>query len=260
LKVAVCIASINPELGRRCLELAVYNGTPDLECIVLRNGPEAQTWVPESIRPITVLSEPELIGYPQAMDKMWKSRIADIYVFIHDDVHLYNAGWDAVVEKVFREHGGMAIGGFAGGTGLGFAGMYGPDTGFDVGHLGRSGFRSSIRSWRQHGESLQRPTRFAMLDGLSFCIRRDFLEKIGGWSWWKLPHHGYDLAMSCMAARHAAEIWGIPLDCEHLGGQTACAATFQAWARERFGSEAALFIEAHRQVYEEFRDVLPIRV
>lgn len=89
---------------------------------------------------------------------------------------------------------------------------------------------------------------------------------------WGITHHAYDGALGCFAKRLGWWPVGlIPIRCHHSGGRTAVAdPRYTDWAREKFTSithegqqvqgDAACWTHAHREVYERFRDVLPLRV
>lgn len=86
-----------------------------------------------------------------------------------------------------------------------------------------------------------------------------------------MVHHAYDACLGAFAARLGWEVWMLPVACHHFGGRTAVADNrYTDWARERFAvtdwkgqhveGDAACWTEAHRITYDQFRDVLPIRV
>ena len=78
----------------------------------------------------------------------------------------------------------------------------------------------------------------------------------------RLDRVAMDAALACLAKRFGWEVWCLPVACHHHGGLTAVAdARYHAWARQqRPHGDLTFWAEAHRIVYDEFRDVLPIRV
>lgn len=253
MRLALCISTVMPGQLGACLDQCMPLATSNLDLRVALNGPAAEdAWSMCGTR----TRFPELVGYAQAMDSLWRDSDADLFLFMHDDVMIYEPGWDQKIIDAFVAHP-IAMGGFAGAARLGSVGMY--NTPFEVQKLVRSQVYSSLRSWKAHGHLAPHPLRVVMLDGLAMCIRRDMLLKINGWSWWELPHHSYDLAMSCMIARHGGETWITPVDCEHFGGQTSCRDPYQSYAK-KFGGDIEVHRRGHEVVFETFRDVLPLSV
>jgi hypothetical protein len=92
---------------------------------------------------------------------------------------------------------------------------------------------------------------------------------------WGVVHHFYDGMLGCFAKRLGWEVWMLPIACHHLGGQTAVGdARYAEWASQHqrtvldFGNrrvedargDQLFWEEAHRIGYEQFRDVLPLRL
>lgn len=77
------------------------------------------------------------------------------------------------------------------------------------------------------------------------------------------PSHGSDMWLCMMAARHEKKVRLVGIDCSHASGGVRGDGTFDypAWAATtKWGSDAAMHRWWHEYLYEEFRDVLPIRV
>lgn len=201
-----------------------------------------------------------LLGYPESMQRSFNCSTGDIVLFAHDDVTLLEKDWDLKLLDAFKRIPKLGLAGFAGGKQLGDFDMYKHP--FDLRKMRRYETRMSLIDWRKHkgARRATRPTRVAMLDGLALAVRRDWFQSIGGWSWFPFPHHGYDLALSCMAARHGLHAYVLPIECHHDSGKTASSSTYlQSELLTPYGSDAELHRQAHEWVYNEFRDVLPIK-
>jgi GT2 family glycosyltransferase len=79
-------------------------------------------------------------------------------------------------------------------------------------------------------------------------IRREVLDRIGGFPS-KAGYWMYAEALSCEARRQGYKLRQVGIACDHLGGKTSGMANVQDdW------------MEAHKWLYETYRDVLPYAV
>lgn len=180
-----------------------------------------------------------------------------IIAYFHDDVLVQQADWHKVVEDAFLANPKLGLAGFHGAKWLGQPHIY--KAPYELIQLARGGCISNMRDAEAHGLRETTHQRVACVDGFSMLCRRSFLDQIGGWTWFPkdLPHHIYDTSLACMAARHGWETWLLAIPCHHLGGRTATRVDFTA----DFGrSEGEIHSAGHKWMYEEFRDVLPLRV
>lgn len=201
----------------------------------------------------------------------------------HDDLYIDEEAWDAKVLAVFDHSPQIGLAGFLGGTGLGQADIY--QVPYSPMQLARQGVVSNERHAEAHGTRTDQATRVAVLDGFSQIGRRRFWEGhlvtldqdrhrlttglarrsgnlLAELAAWGLVHHAYDAALGCFAAKLGWEVWMLPVACWHLGGQTAVGdAGYAEWAKTIVpGGDQDFWELAHKEVYERFRGVLPIRV
>lgn len=208
---------------------------------------------------------------------------------LHDDVEIDEDSWDDRVMDTFETYPACGLTGFGGGKGLGASNIYQVD--YDPMHLARTSFVSNMREAEAHGRRLRwRHERLACLDGFSQIGRVEYwraraarsdlqsrgllqgvpdpepeviadnlfqqMETLG------IIHHAYDAALGCYAKRLGWEVWLTPVECHHLGGQTAVADQgYAAWADAKTDTDHGDHVfwnQAHRLVYDEFKDVLPI--
>lgn len=186
---------------------------------------------------------------------------AEYFACLHDDLRIDLPAWDERVVEFFDQHPKVGLAGFGGALGVGREGMY--EEPYDPMTLARHGFLSNMEQAEAHGSRWRHPRPVAVLDGFSMIFRRDLARAT--WDWLAgsgIRHHVYDVAAACLARRLEQEVWLLPVRCHHAGGQTAVGdASYQEWARtvhER--GDQGFWEEAHRVVWEEFKDVLPIRV
>ncbi len=186
----------------------------------------------------------------------------DILAFLHDDVAILENDWVGQVERMF-DNPKVGLVGFGGALGFGNKEIY--KLAYHYQQLARHYFFSNMMEWEAHGYRATRKMRIAALDGFSLIFRRQAYEDMGGWqeaTYLGLPqHHMYDAWASCMMARHGWETWLVPVRCDHHGGVTATTPEYlDSIKRWGWKDENEMYHAAHRIVYEEFRDVLPIRV
>ena len=206
---------------------------------------------------------------------------ADVICAFHDDLRITETGWDTRVLRLFDQHPACGLAGFGGALGLGSDDLY--HAPYQPMQLARQGFRSNLINAEDHGVRSLVTERVVCLDGFSQIGRREFwegstrhdvtdrdytlrgatvprpwtlLEDLG------VVHHFYDGMLGCLAKRYGWETWYLPVSCIHYGGQTAVGDPgYQEWAKSKTaGGDHGFWEAAHRIGYEEFRDVLPLRV
>lgn len=211
------------------------------------------------------------------MQRLWRrardlSGAGDDHVvlYLHDDLRLYETGWDRRLGGLFERVPGAVLAGFSGTKALGANFIY--KRPYSAAQLSRQGpLLSNLELHAEfHGQRVTEDQRVAFVDGFSLAFRASFLEKVGGWEWWPAdaPHHAYDYAAACMARRHGGEVWLCPVRCDHgvpdkithtRHAGTTPTPHYKALA-DKYGGDAEVHARGHRFVYNEFRDVLPIEV
>ena len=210
------------------------------------------SWSTNTIREWeTLLMENHLTG--QSMMESYQTATeasnADVLGFCHDDLVMNDPNWyTRVMAQFFNPSVGLV--GFAGALGHGDPEMYSKP--FECGLLARRGFLSNLRDAEVHGQRFDSVCDVSVLDGMALFVRRSLLLDCGGWPLppSKVGYIGYDYWMSCMARRYGYRVRLVGCACDHLGGKST-------------GLNPNLnvdFIGAHREIYDNFRDVLPAEV
>ena len=70
----------------------------------------------------------------------------------------------------------------------------------------------------------------------------------------------YDVALCLMAHRHGWKVRMVGVNCTHHGGGTSTTADYVQDCKDRGTSVEAEHTEPHVWCYNEFRDVLPLRI
>lgn len=255
---------------------------------VVASGDPHHAWI--------FLDLPEIVGVVPAFARGVEKALqdgAEVIACLHDDLEIEEPWWDETILSWFENHPETGLLGFGGGTGLGDALIY--KTPYNPMQLARQDFVSNMRHAEAHGRRGTAPERVACLDGFSQIGRREFWrgeneyatrnhypaglclgypERGQSYNLFSVMrdagvvHHCYDAALGCFAARLGWETWMLPIPCHHHGGLTAVAdPRYHQWANQfhyREGEDAlqgdqAFWRRAHRIVYDQFRDVLPIR-
>jgi len=176
----------------------------------------------------------------------------DLLAYFHDDLLVNDRLW---TPSVFREFDDPSVGlvGFGGALIHGHPNLYNLD--YNYHHLGRDRFMSNMDDAEVHGQRFEGSCDVAVLDGFALIVRRELLEKAGGWPVDKLGYACYDYWLCCMAHRLGYRIRLVGVACHHYGGQTFV--KLGLGVGEKHWQQ---FEEAHKYIYNEFRDVLPYKV
>jgi GT2 family glycosyltransferase len=164
--------------------------------------------------------------------------------YIHDDVYIYEKGWD---QRVLGEFNDPKVGlvGFGGALGHGTPNLY--TVPYHLPNLARQHFMSNMRSAEMHGMRFPSKRDVAVLDGFALFVRRPILDTVGGWDM-KATYFMYAEWLCCEVRRQGYRIRLVGVDCEHLGGRSSTAGLKDDYQ------------EAHRYFYERNRDVMPYRI
>ena len=183
---------------------------------------------------------------------------SDIIIYIHDDLEVMEDRWLSCIEGLFFYGPAVVAVGLGGATSLGHPNLY--KLPYDIRNLARGGYASNQKDAEVHGERFTGTRRVAVLDAFCMAVRTDFLREIGGWPVKHLTHHVLDLWLACEAARHGKEIWMVGCECWHHGGGTSVREEYAKASWLQGGSRESDHAIPHRWLYENYRDVLPIKV
>lgn len=219
-----------------------------VECIATREWPGwkecVQSWddTASELHPKNIVANTDVIS---AYQICYERTNEPILAFIHDDVMIYEKGWDARVLRQFTDpRVGMV--GFGGALGHGRPELY--RVPYHLPDLARQNFMSNLRHAEIHGARFTGERDVAILDGFALFVRREILAKIGGWNP-KWTYFMYSEGLCCEARRQGYRIRLAGVDCDHLGGKSS-----------GYIPATDNYEEAHRYFYENNRDVMPYRV
>lgn len=182
-----------------------------------------------------------------AFQQIYLSTTEPIIGLVHDDVVIYERGWNSRVLNCFNDPT-VGVVGFGGALGHGTPNLY--EVPYHLPNLARQHFLSNMRDAEKHGGRFTGDRDVAILDGFALFVRRSILDKVGGWPVDKpYGYFMYSEWLCCEARRQGYRIRLIGVDCEHLGGKSS-----------GFISPKENYELAHSYFYEHNRDVMPYRV
>jgi GT2 family glycosyltransferase len=182
----------------------------------------------------------------EAFNLIYSSTTEPIIAYIHDDLIIWEQGWD---QRVLREFEDPSVGlvGFAGARGHFLPQAYMMP--FHIPNMIRREFMSNLTDAEMHGARFTGERDAAVLDGMALFVRRSVLDKWGGWPVDKpVSYFLYSENLCCEVRRQGMRIRLVGVSCSHIGGRSS--GTPLPYSYE----------EEHRYLWENSRDVLPYMV
>ncbi len=244
VSLSIVIPVLN-QLGttRAGLDILLRNTVEPYELVVVDNGSNDGTpaYLEREVRPrvprLTVIRNRENAGVAGALRQGCAAAAGAFVACLHNDVHILEAGWNRRLLIVFDRLPFLGMAGFHGSRGT-------PDG------WSRVEPYSNMVDAEVHGSRLEREyLPVVILDGLGLVMRREMLERTGGFDP-NLNYYAYDcdLALSSLAAGYRNAVVNIP--CAHLDGKTSC----PTGVREDQGS-----VEKSRAyLWRKWHDFLPV--
>lgn len=173
------------------------------------------------------------LGVPRSMQYAYEfedTKRCDILAFIHNDLYIYDHGWDEQIVDLFLKQDVTSM------ARIGLVGLFGA-TGIHS-NGGRQQVWNNMLEAEIHGDrEIKEVKEIAVLDGLSMIASRAMLDAGDGVDVGIDIHHFYDLDLSLESLERGFRNFYAPIFCHHQSGQTACRPAFQDWANERMGME-----------------------
>lgn len=224
-----------------------------------------------NVDPDILIVENEGDGPVRSYQYGFEQSNASIQGYLHDDVYIYEPGWDKRVLAEFEDPQ-VGVVGFGGGWGHGTDDIY--YNMYHVAQLQRLGYCSNSRDADKHGTRFKGSCEVAVLDGYALFSRREVIEKSfhvqpslpegdyhkGGWPVKELTFHCYDYWLCAMAHRLGFTVRMVGIDCLHQGGQTSTQHQYTSWLASQGLTDQDIHSGSHVWFHNEFDDVLPYRV
>jgi len=194
----------------------------------------------------------------QAYQELLETSTTDQIVYLHDDVTVHDPEWLKKIAVIFGENPDCVAVGLGGATGLGNEDLYRKP--FNIWNLARTGYASNQTDWEVHGGHETGICQVAVLDAFCMAVRVAWLRQIKGWPTRNLTHHCLDLWLACEAARTKRETWIVGASVTHHGGGSSTAPVYAEASWLQGGDMASDHQAPHRWLWDEYRDVLPLRL
>lgn len=211
--------------------------TENVEFLVIDNGSE--TPFSYNNPKVRIIRNDKNTGVLPPLTQGWKESTGDIIFYTHQDVLIYEQGYDEVIINAFSSIPRLAVAGLVGSKGMNFdmtrrhviSRMIGGEWGF---------------SWEQHGRYAdQKITPATVMDGCTLIIKRYFLEAVEGFDNSYLAHHMYDADICLKSLQSGWKNAVLGIDFDHQGGATSTGAEYNKWAREYFENEMGKSVEEY---------------
>jgi GT2 family glycosyltransferase len=256
-KFVVCV----PVLNQKETTIAMLNyfrsreNRGDIDYIIIDNGSTepAARWImghlPTNAK---VIRNETNVGLPKALNQAMALNEALIhadYVFCtHNDVMMYEQGWDQKLQDFLNNTDNVGVAGFFGALGIGVPYIY--QAPYEMNQLVRvatiSGNRCKLNPAVHHQAHFYNEySRCAVLDGFALITEKSlrFDESFG-------EHHMYDNDICLQAIDRGFDNYVINMDVDHLGGRTDVG---EDWATGFGKTKQQVHSEAHPPFYEKWR-------
>lgn len=269
MKITIGIPVFNQEEQTlKCLRLLEKNTvSSELEIILIDNGSTVPliTTLEKNFTPIffhdnnvRVIRNDTNLGVRPALNQIFSEAVGEVIVYTHNDVEMYQKGWDNVVREAFLNHPKAGIVGAYGAKGIGTEDIY--ETLYMMQQLARRNCVSNARMDKTiHGfrNMKSRYENVAVFDGFFMAIKKELLDRTNGFSDILPIHHSYDNLICIQSLQLDYENILISLDVTHVGGQTDVK---EDWTKGTGKTKAEIHADAHPPLYEYGKGVLPIVV
>jgi GT2 family glycosyltransferase len=192
-------------------------------------------------RPMKIVEGKRVVD---AYEEIYENTRETVIGFVHDDLVCHETDWDFTVMQEFLDPG-VGLVGVAGAWGHGDPNLY--KSPFKIANMARRGFMSNMMDAEKHGARFRGARDVAVLDGVALFVRREVLNKAGGWPKTGIDYFMYSEWLCCMTRRLGYRIRLVGLSVDHLGGKST---GLNPDVKFDFEGE-------HRFLYDNFRDVLP---
>lgn len=238
--------------------LATIEDKANTELLIVDNGSTDGTaaWLERFIIPHfpdhRIIRNDENKGVIAGINQIWKEAKGDVVACIHNDLLIYERGWDKRVLDLFERRPRCGLAGFFGAEGMGHDG--------GRMHCHCNFLEAEIHATRDAGEC-----RVAMFDGISLIWRKQMMDEIGGLDTQYIHHHRYDLDLSLSSHYSGWENWFLGVNIHHLNGQTANHADYQTWADKQMGTasytgDKAIYDRNNQIFINKWREKLPMHI
>lgn len=229
----------------------------DVPLIIVDNGsnPKVESWIEHLDSNDYVHTNAVNVGVLPALNQIYeiakKHYQADYIFYTHNDVLMFEKGWDEKLMRILSEVDNVGVAGFYGAKGIGTADIY--QTPYVMQQLIRiENVSNCNRMDRAHGYRNIRSGEWeevAVMDGFSLIVSTKLLDQLKGFDTRTGVHHNYDNNVCMDSWNLGYRNIVISMDAQHLGGRTDVG---EDWATPFGKTKQQVHIEAHYPFYEKW--------
>lgn len=257
--LSLVIAVMNELDGTRaCWDLLLEHTLGDFELVVIDNGSTDGTpeFLDQHVRPrvprYRYVRNPENVGVWASLQQGYEEAAGDVIAFPHNDVCIYERGWNERVTGYFEAIPDLGLAGFHGSRGC------------LPGAPWRLDSFSNMADAERHGARLAAEVLpVAVVDGFCLICLRAMLDATGGFDQGYDYHHWYDYDVSLSSLRAGYRNIVVNVPCHHLDGVTSVSPAYQEWINGKLGTPAGNGEALHRnkiRYLEKWSGFLPVYV
>jgi GT2 family glycosyltransferase len=261
MKLSVCIPIFNQLNETRITwgcHLANIVDKDNTELIVLDNGSTDGygEWLNRFIFPHfprhNLIRHEDNIGLVNSSNQLIENSSGEIIALLHNDVLVFEKGWDQRVVNAFERHPEVGLAGFLGAKGAALNG-------------GRWDVLSNMLEAEIHGVRESSESYVVLFDGLSLIGRRKMFEQVGGIDQNYTYHHFYDKDVSLTSYYAGWKNLMIGVYHHHMSGITANRPDYQKWIskvlhkKEGKGDQAS-YDASEKYFLDKWKERLPVKV
>ena len=256
MRLSIAVPVLNQrEITQQFLDNLRAHEKLKIPLILIDNGsnPPVRDWLIGLREGDLVIRNDENVGVLKALNQAWQvgKEISDYIFYTHNDVMIYEDGWDEKIIRILSGQDNVGVATFYGAKGIGTNDIY--KSSYVMQQMIRmENVSNCIRmDANVHGF---RPIKgeaeeVAVADGFSLIVSVELLNRIGGFDRTFPIHHMYDNDICMESMDKGFRNIVIPMDAQHLGGRTDVG---ENWA-EPFGkTKQQVHQEAHPIFYEKW--------
>ena len=257
VSVVVGVPIMNqPDITQKFLNQLRESETDRLPLILVDNGskPPLRDWLIGLRKGDNVIRNAENVGLVKALNQMWRvtSKMGFDYIFYtHNDVMIYEKGWDEKLIRILSEQDNIGVAGFYGAKGIGVPGIY--NTPYEMQQLVRWGNISGCSRMNASVHDFTPPNgeieEVSVMDGFSLIVSMKLLNELGGFDRQYPIHHMYDNDICLESIDKGYRNIVISMDADHIGGMTDVG---EDWASPFGKTKQQVHEEAHPIFYNKW--------
>lgn len=258
MRITVVVPILNQQaVSQEFLDtLRASEGEAKLPLLIVDNGsnPPVRDWLKGLRDQDLVIRNEENVGVMPALNQAYDvaKRYSDFIFYTHNDVMIYEKGWDEKLVRILSEQQNIGVAGFYGAKGIGTPGIY--QSPYQQSQMIRiENVSNCHRMDPVHG---YRPIRggqeveeVAVMDGFSLIVNVELLNKLGGFDRRYPIHHMYDNDICLESLDKGYRNIVIAMDALHYGGRTDVG---EDWTKNIGMSKQEVHTAAHPVFYEKW--------